>query len=76
MATDKKILMKGIKYMGWALPMFFIGPVVIHSSFKNEGHPMFIPILGMGIVICISGMLLMFLGLRTIMKSLFDHEHK
>lgn len=74
MATDKKILVKGLTKLGWALPMFFIGPVVIHSSFKNEGHPLFIPVLGIGIIICITAMLLMFLGIKTIMKSLFDNN--
>lgn len=72
MPTDKKILMKGIRYLGWALPLFFIGPVVIHSSFKNEGHPLFVPVLGLGIITCLLGMLMMFLGIRTIMKSLID----
>lgn len=72
MATDKKILMKGLRYMSGALPLFFIGPVVIHSSFKNEGHPLFVPVLGLGVTFCILGILLMFKGLRTIMKSLID----
>lgn len=70
MPTDKKILTKGLKYMGWALPLFFIGPVVIHSSFKNQKHPFFIPVLGVGIILCFTAIALMFLGLRTIMKSL------
>ncbi|RYJ45163.1 DUF6095 family protein [Flavobacterium beibuense] len=74
MATDKKILVKGLTYLGWALPMFFLGPVVIHSSFKNQGHPFFIPVLGLGIITCIGAMILMFLGLKTIMKSLFENE--
>ncbi len=74
MATDKRILMKGITRLGWALPMFFMGPVIIHSSFKNEGHPLFIPVLGVGIIFCITAMLLMFLGIKTIMKSLFEND--
>jgi hypothetical protein len=72
MPTDKRILLKGIRYLAGALPLFFLGPVVIHSSFKNQKHFMFIPVLGLGIVTCIIGMLLMFLGIKTIMKSLFD----
>ncbi|KGO94794.1 DUF6095 family protein [Flavobacterium subsaxonicum] len=70
MATDKKILMKGLKYLSGALPLFFIGPVVIHSSFKNQNHPFFIPVLGVGIILCIAAIALVFFGLRTIMKSL------
>jgi len=72
MPTDKRILMKGIKYLSGALPLFFMGPVVIHSSFKNQGHPFFIPILGLGIIMCLGAIFLMFLGLRTIMKSMVD----
>jgi hypothetical protein len=72
MPTDKKILAKGLKFLGWALPLFFIGPVVIHSSFKNQKHFMFFPVLGMGIILCLLAMLLMFMGIRTIVKSLFD----
>lgn len=67
--------MRGLKYLGWALPMFFIGPVVLHSSFKNQQHPLFIPIAGLGGIICLTGMWFMFLGIRTIMQSLFDNEN-
>jgi hypothetical protein len=72
MATDKRILMKGIRYLSGALPLFFIGPVVIHSSFKNQQHDFFIPVLGVGIIFCLLAMVLMFAGIRTIMKSLFS----
>lgn len=72
MGTNKVILMKGIRYMFGALPLFFLGPVVIHSSFKNQKHFMFIPVLGLGIITCIIAIFLVFLGLKTIMKSLFD----
>ena len=72
MPTDKRILMKGIKYMSGALPLFFIGPVIIHSSFKNQHNPFFIPVLAGGVIFCFTGIFLMFLGLRTIMKSMFD----
>lgn len=72
MGTNKKVLAKGLKLMGWALPLLFIGPVVIHSSFKNQGHPFFIPVLGIGIIFCFLAILLASKGLRTIMKSLFD----
>ncbi|KAF2519280.1 hypothetical protein E0W68_05800 [Flavobacterium salilacus subsp. salilacus] len=74
MATDKKILVKGLKYMGWALPLFFIGPSVIHSSFKNQEHPLYIPVLGLGIIFCLLAIFMVAIGLKTIMKSLFENE--
>ncbi|KOS05098.1 hypothetical protein AM493_02890 [Flavobacterium akiainvivens] len=72
MPTDKKILMRGLRRLGGALPLFFIGPIVIHSSFKNQEHPLYIPILGLGIILCIYAIILMAVGLRTIMKSMID----
>ena len=74
MATNKKILAKGIRQVAGSLPLFFIGPVVIHSCFKNQGHPFFIPVLGIGIIICIFAIILLAMGLKTIMKSLFENE--
>lgn len=72
MGTNKEILMKGIKYLAFALPLMFIGPSVIFSSFKNQEHPFYIPILGIGIIFCLSAMFLIFKGIQTILKSLFD----
>jgi len=72
MPTDKEILNKGVKYIVIALPMFFIGPTVINSSFKNQEHSLFIPILGLGIILCTMAVVLTFLGLKTILKSLTD----
>jgi hypothetical protein len=72
MNTNKDLLSKGIKYLTIALPCLFIGPAVIHFGFINKLQPTFYLILGIGIAICITAMVLIFLGLNTIMKSLFD----
>lgn len=72
MHTNKQLLLKGIRYLAFALPLMILGPVVINSSFKNEGHPFYIPILGLGIIFCLGFIFLVFKGIQTIMKSLFD----
>ena len=41
MATDKNILAKGIKYLSGALPLLFLGPIIINSAFKNQESPAF-----------------------------------
>ncbi|WP_306352771.1 DUF6095 family protein [Flavobacterium sp. '19STA2R22 D10 B1'] len=74
MPTDKKILAKGIKYLGWALPLLFIGPVVIHSAFKNQGNTLYWIVLCVGIAICITSASLLFYGVRTVVKSMFDSK--
>ena len=74
MATNKTLLVKGIRYLAFAVPLMFIGPSIIHSSFKNQGHPFYMPILGIGIIFCIATILLMFKGIQTMVKSLFDGD--
>lgn len=71
MSTDKNILQKGILYLSIAMPLLFLGPVVIHSAFKNQEHPYYFLVLGFGILTCLSAMLMLFLGIRKIMNSLF-----
>lgn len=70
--TNKALLGKGIKFMAGALPLAFLGPVVLFSTFKNQDHPWFIPILVLGILAMIGAIFLLFKGLNTIMKALFD----
>jgi hypothetical protein len=72
MGTNKDLLAKGIKYLAAALPLLFIGPVVIHNAFMNKQNVWHYLVLAVGIVFCLSAMFLLFFGLKTIMKSLFN----
>lgn len=76
MATDKSILAKGVKYLAGALPLLFLGPVVITSAFKNENHPLYIYVLILGSIIALTAMFLIFKGINTVLKSLFDGDKK
>ena len=70
--TNKALLGKGLKFMAGALPLIFIGPVVLFSSFKNQDHPWFIPVLIIGLLALIGAIFLLFKGISTIMKAIFD----
>jgi hypothetical protein len=72
MATNKEVLSKGIKYLAGALPLLFIGPALIHNAFMNKQNIWHYLVLAIGITTCIAAMYLMYLGLKTIMKSLFN----
>ena len=72
MPTNKLLLNKGIKRFAFALPALFIGPAVIHFGFINKLQPAYYLILGIGILLCLTGMALIFFGLKTIIKSLFN----
>ncbi len=71
MHTNRDILNKGIKYMAWALPMFFIGPSVIYNAFQNQQTNWHYLVLAVGVAICFFAVFFAFKGLNTIMKSLF-----
>lgn len=72
MATNKELLSKGIKYLASALPLLFIGPAVIYNAFMNQQNVWHYLVLVIGIIACLAAMFLMYLGLKTIMKSLFN----
>lgn len=72
MSTNKELLSKSIKYLAWALPLLFIGPSLIYNALMNKQNVWHYLVLGIGIVVCIGAVYLMFLGLKTMMRSLFN----
>ena len=72
MGTDREVLSKGIQYMAWALPLMFIGPSVIYNAFINKNNGWHYLVLVIGIAICFGGVFLLFKGVQTIVKSMFD----
>jgi hypothetical protein len=72
MATNKELLSKGIKYLSGALPLLFIGPAIIHNAFINKQNVWHYLILAIGIIASLGAMYLLYKGLNTIMKALFN----
>ncbi|WP_010227725.1 DUF6095 family protein [Gillisia marina] len=70
--TNRELLGKGIKYLAGALPLILLGPVVLYSAFHNKEHPYYIFVLIFGLLAFSGAIILMFLGIKTIMKALFD----
>ncbi|PRZ27841.1 DUF6095 family protein [Flavobacterium granuli] len=72
MATNRELLSKGIKYLAWALPLLFVGPSVIHNAFINKQNGWHYLVLGIGIIACLGAVYLLFMGLKTITKAIFN----
>lgn len=70
--TNKKKLLKGLRYLAGALLPCFLGPTVLFSAFNNQEHPYYIPVLIFGLLACTAAIFLLFKGINTIMKALFD----
>jgi Family of unknown function (DUF6095) len=72
MPTNRDVLLKGVKYLSSSLPLFFIGPSIIYNSQMNLNNQWHYLVLIFGIIFCFGAMFLMFFGIKTIMKSMFD----
>ena len=71
-STNKEKLGKGIKFLAISLILIFTGPSIIYSAFQNQEHPLYVPVLIVGIIIAISAMIMIFLGIKKMVSAFFD----
>ena len=64
--------MSGLKCLAGALPLSFAGPVILFSSFKNQDHTWFLPILILALLLMAGAIFLMFRGINIIVKAFFE----
>lgn len=72
MAIDRKELNKGIGKLAWALPLLLTGPVLIYNAFINKDNVWHYLVLIFGIGLCLGGVYMMFMGIKTIVDCLFN----
>lgn len=73
MATNKEELARGIKTMAMSLLFMLLGPGLIYQAAKNHDHPLYIPVLILGLAAAFAAIYFAFKGLNRIMKSMFDN---
>lgn len=69
--TDRKKLMKGVKFLAFSLPLAFSGPTLIYFGFGNRDAGYYIPLLALGFVLAIAAAFFMYRGIQTIMSGFF-----
>ncbi|MDX1364802.1 DUF6095 family protein [Arenibacter latericius] len=74
MRTNKDLLVKGLKFLAYTLFLMFTAPVVIYQAFKNEGHPLYWPVLIIGIILAIAAVSMGFYSIKIVMDSLFQKK--
>ncbi|WP_279588374.1 DUF6095 family protein [Winogradskyella pelagia] len=72
--TDKELLGKGLKRMGVCLLFMFLGPTALHLAFSNDEKPLYIPLLIFALMLCVLAIVFLFLGINTIMNSIFKKK--
>lgn len=74
MATKTDTFYKSIKHFGLTAVLMFLGPIVLYQAFKNEGHPMYWPVLITGILIAIAAVAMLYYSLKLMMKAIFGEK--
>ena len=72
--TYKDILTKGLKQMGICLILMFAGPTLLHLTLDNNDKPLYIPLLIISILLCILAISFLFIGINTILNSIFKKK--
>ncbi len=75
MNTDKDLLVKGLKQLAYTIILMFLAPVIIWQAFKNEGHPLYWPVLIVGLILAIAAVGMGFKGIQTIIHSMFGKKN-
>ncbi len=76
MRTDKDVLVKGVKRLAYTAMLMFLAPLVLWQAFKNEEHPLYWPVLIIGIIVGIAAVAMGFKGIATIIEALFGKKKK
>ena len=72
MSTNKQRLLKGVKNLIYTVGLMFLAPVVLYQAFKNQEHPMFLPVLILGVILAIAAIGMGFYSIKIMMQALFD----
>lgn len=76
MYTDKKLLLKGLKFIAYTVALMFTAPVVLYQAFKNDTHPWFWPVLIIGLILAVLAIALGFYSIKVLMDALFNTQKK
>tara|TARA_B100000989_G_scaffold298984_1_gene291638 strand:- start:5832 stop:6014 length:183 start_codon:yes stop_codon:yes gene_type:complete len=53
----------------------FLGPTILFSAFKNEGHSLYYFVLILGTFFCLMAVYLLYYGIMTILRNFSDEEN-
>ena len=74
MRTDKNLLVKGIKYLFFTILLMFSAPFAIYEAFKNQGHPLYWPVLILGVILAITAVAFGFYSIKLMVDAVFGKK--
>lgn len=73
---DKILLRKAARRMIFTLLLMFAAPLIMASSFKNQDHPWFYPVLIIGILMGLAAIYTGFTGIKMLTHALLGKPGK
>ena len=71
----KNYISKGLNRLVLSLFFMFLGPTIVFSAFKNEGHEFYYFVLILGTIFCLMAVYLLYSGIMTIVRNLSEEEN-
>ena len=75
MRTDKDLLVKSLKLFGYTVVFMFTAPYAIYQAFKNQEHPLYIPVLILGFLLAICAISFGFYSVKVLMDAIFGKKN-
>ena len=73
---NKNLLQNSLKKMSLFLLCCFIGPVIVHQAFKNQNHPLYVPVLILGFLFLITALYYGFSGIKTLVNAILGERKR
>ncbi|MFS4468118.1 DUF6095 family protein [Maribacter sp. 2210JD10-5] len=73
--TNRDLLITGLKRLAITVILMFTAPVVIWQAFKNQQHPLYWPVLIVGIILAIAAVAMGFKGIKTVVDAIFGKKN-
>lgn len=74
MSTNKNLLYKGLKFLGYTVVLMFTAPFTLYEAFKNMEHAFFIPVLVAGLILAVAAISFGFYSIKVLMDALFEKK--
>lgn len=76
MHTDKDKIVLSLKRFGYTVLLLFAAPITIYQAFKNTEHPLYYPVLILGLILAIASIAMGFYSIKTLMDAIFNDKKK
>ncbi len=76
MKTNKDLLLKGIRFLMYTVALMFMAPFALYQAFKNQEHPLYIPVLVVGCILGLGAIIMGFVSVKTIVDGFFGKKGK